>query len=232
MHRFLLLLVAVLSFAGSWLAVWAAWPRNVPELWTNATVVDHGDLFQGQEVHTEFQFENRYSEVLEITDVYKSCGCSEAVFSARVMNPGERASVQVVWKTGRTRGRNSIAVDVFYSVGTSTAQRKSLRIEGNVVPDIVCRPEKLTFDGKKKEVQLATLAAGRMATFSIGKAYCNHPAFKVETSGANTIKVVFDGDTPVFADGAAPRLIIETSSPNEPQMFVPLEIVRSQGSRE
>jgi hypothetical protein len=221
----MLLLIAFLAFLGSWLSIWAAWPRANrldPDLWTENPVHDYGLLYLGQQAQTQFEMVNHYSQPLRIVDVFKSCNCSEASFSSPELGPGQKGQLQVVWTTGRSRGSISIQTVVKYKLADGSLHSKSFTVAAEVVPDIHCKPDKLQFDGPRAETQIVRLSAGRMSQFTVKAAYCNHPAFKANLRGANAIEVAFDGVTPVYSNGLEPRLIIQTDSPNEPQLVLPV----------
>ncbi len=152
---------------------------------------------------------NYFSQDVEIVDIVKGGSCSDALFSTKLLRPRERGSLAITWKTGSSRGRHGINVNIIYKLENSEEIYKTLRVEANVVPDIEYEPKDVVFDGTKPEKKSVRLRPARMDRFVVAKARCNHPAFKAHVSG-NAVDVIFDCDTPVYANGLSPVLILET----------------------
>jgi Protein of unknown function (DUF1573) len=222
--RDLLLAVAAGCFVGSWFLIYAAWPTPEPDLWTKNTTIDLGDVYQRQEKTAAFEFVNHFPHDVEIVEMIKGCSCSEAAFSEKRIKPRQTAVLKVTWKTGQMRGRQGVSIDFVYKVENNETFHKIVRVEANVVPDINYEPKTIAFAGTIPETQRIRFSSGRMKRFLLANARANHPAFKAEVRDGNAVEVSFDGKTPVYANGLEPVLILETDSPNEPHIQIPLKI--------
>lgn len=222
MIRGLLGLVAAIAFGGALVCLYLARPTPAPGLWTANPVLDRGALSQGQEVHATFELVNNYQQPLEIMDVIKECRCSEAVLTTKKLDPGDRTELKVVWNTGAMRGRSGVNLSVVYKLPHAAVRHAGLRVEGDVLPDIVYTPEKVTFAGNKAETQTVRLAPGRMKEFTIQKVHCNHAAFKAQLRSRDVVEISFDPKVPIYANGLEPQLIVHCDSKNEPQLSIRL----------
>lgn len=224
MTRLFLLVAAFAGFAGSITCLYLAEPKPAHDLWTETPVINCGDLSQSQEVHVQFEVVNNFPNALDIFDVFRECGCSAVELSTKHLEPGERTYVNVTWKTGASRGYRGINLGIFFNLGDGRPLEKSLRVEGNIIPDIAITPEKMTFVGDKPEKQAIRFSPGRAERFKIRRVSCNHSAFKAQMVNEHLAEVTFDGVTPIYANGLQPILIVETDSLKEPEITVPLEL--------
>lgn len=81
------------------LCAWAA-----PILVADEPVYDFGSVPQGQNVRHTFQFTNTGDEPLVIDKVRSSCGCTAALISAEVLQPGETGELKANFDSARFRG--------------------------------------------------------------------------------------------------------------------------------
>ncbi len=173
----------------------------------------------------EFDLANNFPQFLEIIDVVKGCSCTEATIERKHLEPKARTSLRILWNTGRSRGPHGINVEVAFKLADGKSYSKLLRVEGNVIPDLILDAEKLVFRGNGSETQTLRLAPGQTGKFKVLKSRSNHQAFKTEQDAGGGVAVTYDGKTPVWINGLEPKLILETDSPNEPQVIVPLEFL-------
>jgi hypothetical protein len=224
MQRWLFLVGSVACFFSAWVLMLSAWPTPEPDLWTENSVLDIGELFQGQERRVRFELKNNFSQELEILEVIKGCACTESALTRTMLKPGETTFLQVVWRTGQARGRCGVNLGVVFKLSDDSKHHRVFRVEGDVIPDIHREPNVPTFEGTNRETKSVSLTPGRMATFKVKKVHCNHPGFTAMLLAQATVEITYDGKTPVRADGVEPKLLIDTDSPHEPQMVVPLKI--------
>ena len=81
------------------ICAWAA-----PILVADEPVYDFGSVPQGQNVRHTFQFTNTGDEPLVIDKVRSSCGCTAALISAEVLQPGETGELKANFDSARFRG--------------------------------------------------------------------------------------------------------------------------------
>lgn len=59
-----------------------------------------------------FEFVNRGTQAVRVTDVQSGCGCTVAVLDQDVVMPGEKGRVRATFHVGDRQGRQSVAVTV------------------------------------------------------------------------------------------------------------------------
>jgi hypothetical protein len=91
---FLLLFLLVLP-----LHVFSA-PAVTPEV----LVYDFGDVIQGDKISYTFRFKNNGDELLEISSVSSSCGCTAALLSSKRIAPGDMGEIKATFDSSRFRG--------------------------------------------------------------------------------------------------------------------------------
>lgn len=75
-----------------------------PQVISDALVYDFGEVSQGDKVVYSFRFRNAGDELLEISSVSSSCGCTAALLSSRRIAPGETGEIKATFDSSRFRG--------------------------------------------------------------------------------------------------------------------------------
>ena len=102
-----------------------------------------GDVQEdGGEVEHLFSFKNASSKPVVILDVSSGCGCTTPSFSRKPVLPGAEGEVKVVFDPMNRPGRFTKGVVVI----TSTNERYTLTVEGNVLPRKLTVEESYPFD--------------------------------------------------------------------------------------
>ena len=102
-----------------------------------------GDIPEdGGEVEHLFSFKNGSSKPVVILDVSSGCGCTTPSFSRKPVLPGADGEVKVVFDPMNRPGRFTKGVVVI----TSTNERYTLTVEGNVLPRKLTVEESYPFD--------------------------------------------------------------------------------------
>ncbi len=65
---------------------------------------DFGEVTQGESTTHTFRFQNAGDEVLEISRLRSSCGCTAALLSAQRLAPGELGELKVTFNSAGFRG--------------------------------------------------------------------------------------------------------------------------------
>ncbi len=65
---------------------------------------DFGKVQEGEVVKYTFKFENNGSSALKIKDIITSCGCTAALVSSEVLQPGEQGTLKVELDTSNRKG--------------------------------------------------------------------------------------------------------------------------------
>lgn len=94
---------------------------------------DFGKVPQGANVSKVFYLINEGSDTLEIIKVKPGCGCTKAPVSKNVIAPGDSAEIEIIFSSGRRRGRWAKSTRVF----TSDIVRgvSKLRFSAEVYPE-------------------------------------------------------------------------------------------------
>lgn len=80
---------------------------NFPE-----TQHDFGQVDEGKVVEYTFNFNNSGTSQLKINDVKTSCGCTAALVSNEVLEPGEKGTIRVELDTSKREGKMSRTVTI------------------------------------------------------------------------------------------------------------------------
>lgn len=76
-----------------------------PQIVSEALIYDFGEVNQGDKVHHSFTFRNAGDELLDITSISSSCGCTAALLSSRRIAPGETGEIKAIFDSSRFRGQ-------------------------------------------------------------------------------------------------------------------------------
>ena len=92
---------------------------NAPQFEFEETVMQFGEISQGEKVKRMFKFTNIGKSSLIISDAKGSCGCTVPLWPKEPIAPGEEAEIEVV----------------FDSNGKSGHQKKTVTLVANTVPN-------------------------------------------------------------------------------------------------
>jgi hypothetical protein len=92
---------------------------NAPQFEFEETVMQFGEISQGEKVKRMFKFTNVGKSSLIISDAKGSCGCTVPLWPKEPIAPGEEAEIEVV----------------FDSNGKSGHQKKTVTLVANTVPN-------------------------------------------------------------------------------------------------
>lgn len=102
-----------------------------PKLILQQTSFDFGDIKQGDKVTHTFVLSNGGGDLLQITNVKASCGCTAAAPEKNELAPGESTNLNVTFNSAGRRGKQSKTVRI-YSNDPENPEML-LSITGNVV---------------------------------------------------------------------------------------------------
>ncbi|MFQ5789295.1 MAG: DUF1573 domain-containing protein, partial [Acidobacteriota bacterium] len=87
-------------------------PATGPRLEVTPEVHDFGKVEQNRKLVKEFQIENTGSEDLIIGRISTSCGCTAALTSDKLVEPGKTATLQVTLETRKYKGAIQRSVSI------------------------------------------------------------------------------------------------------------------------
>ncbi len=199
-----------------------------PALLADGQDFDFGAIMQGESLTHTFRFQNSGDDILEISSVRTSCGCTAALLSTRRIAPGEIGELQLTFNSQGFRGKVHKTIEMT----TNDPQqplvvfnlRGTVEMEVFVSPEriswgIVPKPEPLTSQLvlKNESRQMVTLQPLKI----IGSGITARPAAnEVPPGGQVTIDIKAE-----FADNAtriSGYVIIPTDFSLVPQIRVPV----------
>jgi len=102
-----------------------------PKLVLQQNSFDFGDIKQGETVSHTFVLTNSGGDLLKITNVQASCGCTAAVPEKSELAPGESTNLPVKFNSTGRQGLQKKTVKI--STNDPTAPEMTVTITGNVV---------------------------------------------------------------------------------------------------
>jgi hypothetical protein len=105
---------------------------NAAEIKFDKTTHDFGKVKKGaKDVKCKFKYTNIGTDVLFITRIVKSCGCTEPVYSKQPLMPGQSADIEVGYTTTDAVGVFNKKLTVF---SNATTESVIITIKGEVIP--------------------------------------------------------------------------------------------------
>jgi len=128
-------------------ALHAAYAKEIstdgPRIKCEERTHDFGTIPQHSKFEHVFKFRNVGNEMLKITRVQASCGCTAALLSEKEIEAGESGEVKVTFKSQDFKGKVRKHITLY----TNDPVNKNVRlnIAAEVVADMVCTPTHLNF---------------------------------------------------------------------------------------
>jgi uncharacterized protein DUF1573 len=132
--------LALVALAGSAAAQTTAWANK---LFGGDNSHDFGTVARGAQLKYAFKMTNIYKVPLEITQTRVSCGCVTVTPSAKVLQPGETAQLNVNMDGTRFSGQKS--VDIYVTVGPEFVSTAVVQVRANARQDVVFNPGEIDF---------------------------------------------------------------------------------------
>jgi hypothetical protein len=111
---------------------------------------------QNEVITASFVLQNTFLSPIQIVQVSKSCSCSEAELSSKVIPAGGQVTMSIVWQTRDRVGPTSVPVQIAYQHQDGTGyQVISCAIRGTVQPKFHVVPQQIVFrDQRTATIQL------------------------------------------------------------------------------
>ena len=186
-----------------------------------------GNVGQGAVLDATFEVTNNFQGPVEITEVNTGCSCRSAIVSRKYLGPGERSSVKITWSVGAKRGEVADEVWLVYTTpGAAAPSRAPLRLEANVLPDIRFEPNRVAFRLGQPGTARVKLTPGQMPAFIARGTLTNSTALAaICLHGGQEVEIRYTPGSEL--DAVEGRFVaIDTDSPNEPQLRIPVVIER------
>ncbi|VTR92478.1 Conserved domain protein OS=Verrucomicrobiae bacterium DG1235 GN=VDG1235_2835 PE=4 SV=1: DUF1573 [Gemmata massiliana] len=206
-------------------------PAPAPGLIPQNEVFSAGEVEQGEMITATFSLKNTYPTPIDAISTTVGCSCQEASVSKTHLEPGESATINVLWRVGSRRGPAKESIMVKYTLanndGASLAKSLALKIEADVIPDIKLDITHCEFVRGRPETVRVHLSPGRMNEFKIGRVYSNSQLIAASYDLESNVVEVRYVPNDNFGIGPAVHVEIETDSKREPFIRVPVSVVRA-----
>ena len=130
--------ISLLLLLGSSSLALAA-PQLVPEQLN----YNFGEVVQGDQVDYTFRFRNAGDEILQISNVRSSCGCTAALLSSRRIAPGEMGELKATFDSSQFRG--AITKTISFDTNDPQQPQLSFGLHGQVKPELFLTPERVSW---------------------------------------------------------------------------------------
>lgn len=113
-------------------------PEDAPKFEFEETVIEFGEISQGEKVKRLFKFTNVGNSNLIISDAKGSCGCTVPLWPRNPIAPGESGEIEVVFDSNGKSGRQNKTVTL---VANTIPNTMVLAIKGDVLaPEATATP--------------------------------------------------------------------------------------------
>ncbi len=169
--------IAALAFSGGMVRTVAGQPRLTtdPSEWaakmfTAGCSKDFGAVPFGTRLEHRFEITNIYAVPAEIVELRVGCGCVKATAGKRMLQPGERTTIDVTLDTGAFTGANTETVRVM--VGPNPKSSCVLKVSALSQTDVVFKPDRI--------INLGEVVRGRTSAQSIDVEYSGTLAWQIK----------------------------------------------------
>lgn len=205
-----------------------------PALVVDRLNYDFGETLQGTKIDTIFRFQNAGDEVLEISGLRSSCGCTAALLSTHKLVPGAVGELRVTFDSQGFRG--PIQKRVTFETNDPKHTAVTFGLRGNVKVELFLQPNRINWGIVKKATPLVaeleivnrsnknitlqpptTTSAGIVAELS---------PFKIAPGEESHLKI--SAEFPAGKKRLAGYILIKSDFPGTPQLKVPVSARLSQ----
>jgi hypothetical protein len=144
---------------------------------TGGEEINTGSHIRGKEVNYEIKFTNSGDSVLKINGVQATCGCSSALSSGDVFQPGESGTISF---TFNGQGFGMVQKSLIVSTNETQTPYHTLHMNMNMVDPITINPQSIMTAGKVGDEikQTATLVNSLDKDITITEITSNTPVIK------------------------------------------------------
>ncbi|SDZ85170.1 P pilus assembly protein, chaperone PapD [Desulfuromusa kysingii] len=125
-----------------------------PELVVEGLNHDFGEIKQGGEVAHTFRFRNAGDEILNISNLHSSCGCTAALLTTRKLAPGAIGELQLIFNSQGFRGE--VQKMVTFETNDPKHPAITFNLRGKVKAELFLQPERINWGLVKKGATLQT----------------------------------------------------------------------------
>jgi hypothetical protein len=195
-------------------------------------VQDLGFIRQATAKELIFELRNRTDHPIRILDVATTCSCTTSGVSKAAIDPDHSSRLTLTYNSGHARGEIDVhALVVYQKQGDPAHHSLALAARGEIDPDIGLSAERLVFHENVAATKSLKLWARYGDELKIERVTCDKRFFKVRLlagteSGRHTLEVAFQ-PTDYYPDAGPPHVVIQSNSPRQPVLMIPMEVVDS-----
>ena len=153
---------------------------NGPRIVFPEPIFDFGRVQSGKIVNHVFEFTNAGNQVLEIRDVWTSCGCTAATNWTRQVEPGKSGEIPIIFDSGGKEG--PLAKTVSLACNDPAQPKVVLEFNAVIWKPIDALPPIATFrfgpDFQTNETRVIRLVSNLDEPVSISDPVCTNSAFR------------------------------------------------------
>jgi len=101
-----------------------------PAVTTESIEYDFGEVAQGDKVSYTFRFRNSGDDLLEISSVSSSCGCTAALLSSKRISAGDMGEIKATFDSSRFRGQ--VTKTITMKTNSPTHSQVQFKLKGVV----------------------------------------------------------------------------------------------------
>jgi hypothetical protein len=208
-----------------------------PSVVFDAVHLNLGELEQNTTAPLQYQLTNHFNEPVQLLQATAGCSCIETKLSHKELQPGESATIDIKYQTGKQRGavvgevhflfRNPDGLDVYHRL----TYQATVKTDVKFAPGL--EPWTIGTSGKQL-IKVTSQEQGQH--FKTELVFINHPAFAAnvlsQNHGVIALELVYTAD-PTEQPSVTTRpiyLTINSNSSQEPSVIVPLKFVDSTNS--
>lgn len=195
-----------------------------PRLKVEAPVHDFGRVRNGEVVKHTYVFTNAGNQVLNVTDVRASCGCTTMGGWTRQVKPGETGSIPIQFNTGTFEG--PVVKTVSVTCNDPTQPTAVLQIKATVWKPFEIRPQfavlNTTADSPSKSTNVR-IVNNTGETLTLSAPVSSNPSLAAElktVQAGREYDLVVRTVPPLTPGNAGGTITLQTSSTNHPAIEV------------
>ena len=199
--------------------------NNGPRIEFPEPFFDFGRVESGQVVNHVFEFTNAGNQLLEIQDVWTSCGCTAATNWTRKVEPAKSGKIPIIFDSAGRAGPVTKTVSV--ACNDPAQPKLVLQFTATIWKPIDAIPTIAAFnfgpDFQTNESRIIQLVSNLEEPVSISKPVCTNSAFRAELKTlkqGKEFELQVTVVPPVAAGSTVAPITLKTSSSNMPVVTV------------
>lgn len=186
-----------------------------------------GNFLRGKEVAYEIKFKNSGNSELKINSVQTSCGCSSALASSDLLQPGETGSIKF---TFNGQGFGQVMKSVIISTNETETNYHTIHVNMNMVDPLSVEPQSIITEGKVGDEvkRTATILNSLDKSVHINEITSNTPVIKITSDKTDLNSgeaAALDISIKIYEESAINAAIIIKTSEGEFQIPVLVDVV-------